>query len=214
MAATYRRNTLELHLCGIAGEGPWKRGSKRSERMVTVSLLWPRPLVASRVAVQTHTFTHAGLDLSDRDWSESVLFKENVEGPFGVVVQVSESMTAQQVSRLAGAIGDAVFRAAGSEAASVAVGPGLSALARFPFTFLAGEVSRLGKTAQVVAAGRITLVPGEHAVQIEVPLLVPEDVVRVGRSTRGGRTQTRRQTLHKAGDAAGVAQLKVAYYRD
>ena len=211
--AMYQRDTVEMHLRAIEGEGPWARGSKRSERLVTVSLIWPRPLVASRVAVQTHTFTHAGLNTAALGWSETVLFKENVEGPFGVVVQVSQSMTAQQIARVAGALGDAVLRAAGSEMARVAVGPGLTALARFPFTFLAGGISNLGKTATVEAAGRASFVPGQQDGEVEVPLLVPEDVVRVRRSSRGGRTQTRRQTLHKANDPAGVAKLELSYYR-
>ena len=212
--ARYRRNTVEMHLRGIQGEGPWARSGKNADRLVTVSLLWPRPLVASRVAIQTHTFTPDGLDLVNLDWSERVLFKENVEGPFGVVVQISDSMTAQQIARTAGAIGEAVLRAAGSEAARVAVGPGLTALARFPFTFLAGKVSNLGDNAQVVAAGRATLVPGEQVGPVDVPLLIPADVVRVRRSTRGGRTRTRRETIHQANDPAGVAQLELTYYRD
>ncbi len=207
----YQRNTMELHLRGIQGEGPWSRGAKHTERIITVSLIWPRPLVASRVAVQTHTFTPDGLDVKDLHWSETILFKENVQGPFGVVVQVSDSMTAQQIARVAGAIGQAVLRAAGSEAARVAVGPGLTALARFPFNFLAGEISNLGN-AKVVAAGRASIVSGEQAGSLEIPLVIPEDVVQVRRSTRGGRTRTRRQTLHKAQDPAGIAQLELSYY--
>ena len=212
--AKYRRNTVEMHLRAIEGAGPWARGGAKVDRLVTVSLLWPRPLVASRVAVQTHAFHKDGLDLSTVDWSESALFKENVEGPYGVVVQISDSMTSQQVARLAGAIGSAVFRAAGSEAARVAVGPGLTALARFPFNFLAGEISNLGKDAGVVAAGRVTLVPEDKVRLVEIPLQVPEDVVQVRRSTRGGRSRTRRETIHKAGDPAGVAKLALQYYRD
>lgn len=213
MAAMYRRNTMEMRMQGIQEAGPWSRGGKQSERLVTVSLVWPRPLIASRVAVQTHTFTRDGLDVASKDWSERILFKETVEGPFGVIVQVSQSMTAQQMTRVAGAIGDAVLRAAGAQAASIAVGPGLTALARFPFTFLAGEISNVGKTAKVVAGGRTTLLPDASGT-IEIPLRVPEDVIQTRRSTRGGRMQTRRQTLHKAGDAAGKAILEIQYYRD
>ena len=213
MAVTHKRNTVEIQLRGITGEGPWRRGSKSSKRVVTVSLIWPRPLVASRVAVQTHTFTHQGLDLSAMDWSERILFKENVEGPYGIIVQISQSMTTQQIARVAGAIGDAVLRAAGSEAARVAVGPGMTALARFPFNYIAGEISNLGKTAQVVAAGRATLLPGAQEGMFEIPLQIPEDVVQTRRTTRGGRTQIRRQTLHKAQDPAGMAQLELIHYR-
>lgn len=213
MGAQYRRNTVEMRLQSIEGEGPWSQGRKQSERIVTVSLIWPRPLVASRVAVQTHHFSREGLALAGWDWSERVLFKETVEGPFGVIVQVSQSMTAQQLTRVAVALGDAVLRAAGAEAARIAVGPGLSAMARFPFTYIAGELSGFGKTAKVVAAGRTTLLPGE-AGTVEIPLAVPEDVVQQRGSTKAGRSQTRRETLHKQGEAAGKAILELEYYRD
>jgi len=212
MAGKYQRDTMEMRMCAIQGEGPWRQGGRASERLVTVSLVWPRPLMAVRVAVQTHTFARDGFDVSGHDWSERILFKETVEGPFGVVVQVSESMTAQQLARVAGSIGEAVLRAAGAQAASIAVGPGLKALARFPFTFLAGEIANMGKVAKVVAGGRTTLLPGT-AGTVEIPLFVPEDVVQTGQVTRGGRVQRRRKTLHKSGDPAGKVLLEIEYYR-
>lgn len=213
MAVAYRRNVVEMSLNAIRGVGPWTRGGKPSKRVITVTLVWPRPLVASRVAVQTQTFSREGLEVAGQDWSERILFKETVEGPFGVIVQVSESLTAQQLAKVAGALGEGVLKAAGTEAARIAVGPGLTALARLPFTYLAGESSALGKTAKVVAAGRVTLMPGEPGV-VEIPLVVPEDVVQVRRSKRAGRMQTRRETLHKQGEAAGLVRLDVGYYRD
>lgn len=213
MASKYPRNVVEMSLGGIAGEGPWSKGRKHTERIVTVTLIWPRPLIASRVAVQTHTFTQDGLDLSSLDWSEKVLFKESVEGPFGIVVQVSQSMTAQQITRVAGAIGEAVLKAAGSEAARMAIGPGLKALAKFPFTFMAGELSGLGQTPDVVAAGRTTLLPGKTQT-LEIPLFVPEDIVKQTRNTRAGRTQPRNKTMHKQGESAGRVLLDLTYYRD
>jgi len=213
MAKRYQRDTLEMQLQAIQGTGPWSRGSKRSERIVTVTLVWPRPLVASRVALQTHTFTASGLDVAGKDWSERILFKETVEGPFGVIAQISESMSAQQLAKVAAALGTMILRAAGNEAARVAVGPGLAALARFPFTYVAGELSSLGKTARVVAAGRATLMPGQRG-SVEIPLAVPEDVIRLRRSTRAGRTKTRRETLHKQGEPAGTIRFDIDYYRD
>ncbi len=213
MAERYRRNVLEMSLNAIRGAGPWMQGAKASGRVVTVTLVWPRPLVASRVAAQTQTFAREGLDVTGLDWSERILFKESVEGPFGVIVQISDSLTAQQLARVAGALGEVALKAVGTEAARIAVGTGVSALAKLPFTYLAGELATLGKSAKVVAAGRTTLIPGEPGV-VEIPLVVPEDVVRVRRSKRAGRVQTRHETLHKQGEAAGSVLLDVGYYRE
>ncbi len=203
---------MELTLESVHGGLAWATGKRTTERLVTGSLIWPRPLVAGRVSAHTLPFAKDGLDMAGRDWSERILFKEQVEGPFGLVVQVSESITAQKLARVTAAIGDALLRAAGSEAARVAMGPGLTSLARFPFTFLAGELGGIGKAPTVVAAGRITLTPGE-AGPIEVPLLVPEDVVRMRRVKRGGRMQNRREVTRRKDDPAGVVLLNAIYYR-
>jgi hypothetical protein len=57
--------------------------------------------MASRVAANPYRFEKDGLNLSDRDWSERILFKENVEGPFGVLVQVSGSASeAEKIAHL------------------------------------------------------------------------------------------------------------------
>ncbi len=213
MAATYRRNTIELTFEGVQGGGPWATGKKDVDRLVTVTLVWPRPLVAERVAARSFRFQPPGLDLSGRDWSERILFKENVEGPFGLVVQISGSLTAREYKRVAAALGGGLLRAVGSEAAGVAIGPGLTSLARFPFTFLAGELSSAGNAPDVMAAGRITLEPGTNGL-VEVPLEITEDIVRLHRIRRAGRTQTRRETTHRQGDPAGVVQLNAVYYRD
>lgn len=212
MAKGYQRQTMEMSFVSIRGEGPWTRDTTGSERIVTVSLIWPRPLVASRVAVQTHAFSAKGCELQDMDWSESILFKEAVEGPFGVVVQVSDSLSAQQLARVAASIGEVALKAAGSEVASIAVGPGLRAMARFPFNYLADALSDVGKTAPVVAAGRVTLLPGKST-DMTIPLLVPEDIVKLRRRKHAGRVQRIRETLHRQGDPAGEASLTITYYQ-
>lgn len=213
MARKYSRNVVEMSLKAFSGPGPWGRGGKSSEHVVTATLVWPRPLVASRVAVQTQTFTRDGCQVGDMDWSERILFKETVEGPFGVIVQVSESLSSRQLASIAGALGTIFFKAAASEAARVAVGPGLRALAKFPFDYLADELSTLGQTPAVIAAGRTTLLPGAAGI-VEIPLVVPDDIVKRRRITRGGRRQTSREILHKQGDSAGNAILSLDYYRD
>lgn len=213
MARAYRRNTVELTLEQIEGAGPWGKGREGRERYVTASLVWPRPLVAGRISAQSWPFTHAGLDLHGRDWSEKILFKEKVEGPFGLILQISETLSAQQLARMAASIGQAVLQAAGSQAARLVDGPGLSSLAKFPFVFAGKELSQLGKTPQVVAAGRTTRMPGEGGM-IEIPLTVPETIVRKRRTNRGGRMQTRTETLHKKGEPAGLVRLQAVYYRE
>ncbi len=212
MATAYRRDTLELELESIHGDVFRPRLGTSVDRLVTVSLIWPRPLMAERVAIRTLRFEKDGLDLARQDWSERILFKENVEGPFGIVVQVSETLTAQALKRIIAGLGVSVLRTAGSEAARLASGPWLSTLARFPFAHLSGDLSGAAKTPQVVAAGRITLLPGNPG-PIEIPLAVPEDIVHIRRARKGDATRTRRKTLHHKGAAAGTVRLNARYYR-
>ncbi len=212
MPNVIRRDTLELSLEGVQGGPVWATGRRETQRLITVTLIWPRPLVAARVATRQFAFTKEGLDVADRDWSERVLFKENVEGPFGVVVQVSQSLSSQELARITATIGGALLRAAGAEAASLVSGPGITSLARFPFNFLAGEVSGVGKVPRIEAAGRVTLQPGQGG-PIEIPLTVPEDIVRVRSVRSGGRTQSRREITHRKGTAVGTIRLDAVYYR-
>ncbi len=213
MAAIYKRNTLELTLEGVQCPEPWDaRQKKPVERLVTATLVWPRPLVAERVAARTFRFEGVGLNLDGRDWSERILFKENVEGPFGLVVQISSSLSTHAAQKLAASLGAGLLRAAGSEAAGIAVGPGLTSLARFPFTFLAGVIGDAVKTPSVTAAGRLTQEPGGDGV-LEVPLVFQKDVAHVKRTRRAGRVQARREVIHRQGEPAGTVLLRAAYYR-
>ena len=129
----YPRGTVELALESVRGEGPLASGGARpTERLVTATLLWPRPLIAERVAVRTLAFERGGLDLSERDWTERILFKETVEGPFGLLLQVSEPLAATQVARLAAAFGAALLRTAGTEIGRLAANPWSATMVRFP----------------------------------------------------------------------------------
>ncbi len=212
MTESYRRDTLELTLEGVDGDGPLSGKRKPEERLITVTLIWPRPLIAERVAARPHFFAEGGLDLSGADWSDCVMFKENVEGPFGMVVQISEPLTSQQAARVIADLGSALVKTAGTEAARVAAGPWLASLARFPFSHLAGELSGVGKSPKVVAAGRMTLRPGLSG-PVDIPLQVPDDVVRTRTVRTGGRSRSRRETLHRRGEPAGTVMFNSVYYR-
>lgn len=208
----YPRGTVELSLASIRGDGPLAGGARAVERLVTATLLWPRPLIAERNAARTFTFSPEGLDLHERDWTDRILFKETVEGPFGLVLQVTEGLTAAQVGKLAAAFGAAMLRTAGTELGRLAADPWSAALIRFPLQHLAGELGWVGKAPAVVAAGAVTLRPG-HATPIDLPLSVPADITRVRRSGPPGRVRTRREIRHRANAPAGTARVDASYYR-
>lgn len=213
MAKRYPRDTLELTVEGMEDHCPRSLLNRnRAERLMIATLVWPRPLIAERIASRSFRFQPEGLDLSNRDWSERILFKERVEGPFGLIVQVTEPLSSRDLRRATAVLGQTLLKTAGSELARVAAGPWLTALARFPFTYLTGELSDAGKTPKIVAAGRRTLLPGASG-PVEIPLLVPEDIVRTRRQRVGGRTRTRRETIARKGDPAGTVRLAATYYQ-
>ncbi len=208
----YRRDTLELTLEHVQGAESWAHQRAGAERLVMATLVWPRPLIAERVAARAYPFEKSKLDLAGRDWSERIFFKENVEGPFGLVIQVTEPLTAQELRRVTASLGDVLLKTTGTELARLAAGPWTATLARFPFTHLAGALSDAGKNPTIVAAGQTTILPGTPG-PLEIPLSLPRDVTRVRRQRVGGRTRTRRETLHRKGDPAGTVRFDAVYYR-
>ena len=62
----------------------------KTTRLVTVDLICPRSSIAKKTAAKEVKFQRAKADLRGQGWTERVMFREDVDGHFGLAVQLSE----------------------------------------------------------------------------------------------------------------------------
>lgn len=214
----YKRRILELSLerveLNVAG-GRKKRGNKH---MIIACLTWPRPAIAERISVKTLEFENNTADLSRSDWTTRILFKETVQGTFGLEVSVTEQLSNSQVSEFIGFMASSILKLAGAEAGELAASSLGAGLIKLPFTYLSKLVSASGKKpANMIATGTVDLRADSKwkagkLVRIEIPLTAPETIYKTVRSRKHGELSTRRRTLLKAGAGNGTAVLRGKLY--
>lgn len=185
-------------------------GRKDGRHMVMVSLVWPRPRIAERVSVKTIDIEKGSVDLRKAKWMDRVVFKELINGPFGMKIGVTERVTESQFAEFLRYMASSVLKVAGGEAEDMIVNAVLGGIVEVPFEFLAKMLSKSGKDGpKVIASGSLDLHSEETwkkngSKQFKVPLTAPETIYKVTRSRREGTFQTRRRKLMEAGTDNGI----------
>ena len=210
---SYRRLTLEMRVAGLelAVAGPRK---KDGVHLVAVDLVCPRPNVARKSVVRQIELTDGAAKMADLPWPKQLLFKESVEGPFGVEVRVSAALSNRELASLSGALGKAVAKGA---AKSLAEGHGdvAGALLGVPAVWLASQiVAASDADPRWVASGWGRYEVGELGADASVPveLRAPADIVRTSRTRRAGRPATRRTRVLREGEPNGHIEFGVSVY--
>ena len=62
----------------------------KTTRLVTVDMVCPRSSIAKKTAAKEVKFLKAKADLKGQGWTERILHREDVDGHFGLAVQLSE----------------------------------------------------------------------------------------------------------------------------
>ena len=62
----------------------------KTTRLVTVDMICPRATIAKKTAAKEVKFQKAQADVKGQCWTERVMHREDVDGHFGLAVQVSE----------------------------------------------------------------------------------------------------------------------------
>lgn len=185
-------------------------GRKDGRHMVMVSLVWPRPRIAERVSVKTIDIEKGSVDLRKAKWMDRVVFKELINGPFGMKIGVTERVTESQFAEFLRYMASSVLKVAGGEAEDMIVNAVLGGIVEVPFEFLAKMLSKSVKDGpKVIASGSLDLHSEEtwkknESKQFKVPLTAPETIYKVTRSRREGTFQTRRRKLMEAGTDNGI----------
>lgn len=216
-----RRRVFELSLdeVSIKHDKPFAGRQRIRQRLVLASLVWPRPAIAERNAVLPVDFgKEMSVDMRKQPWSKRILFKEQVEGPFGIGISVTEIVSDSVLGDALAMLGQAIMNAGIRDVADIGAGMALTGALQTPFRFVhktLGASSRQAPT--VIASGLLdmdilsTWKPGkQHSISIK--LEAPEDIVRKISRQRDGKPRNTSRTILKAGQPNGTVKLRGMLY--
>ncbi len=212
-----KRRILELLLEHVSVPHRGHPVPGESRHVLSVALVWPRMAIAHKTATRAVTFTD-GVYRPDADsWTQRILFKEAVEGPFGIRVEVSEAMTATQWSEALARLGSAAWTLAGTHVLDLVEGPATSILWKAPFDALARTATAAVKNdPRPVAVAFMDLQCEKWAAdreqRLSLAMTAPDDLVRVTRKRVAGKWQSRRSVAVRANQANGEAVLLARVY--
>ncbi|MCK5849574.1 MAG: hypothetical protein KAH23_01570 [Kiritimatiellae bacterium] len=197
---------------------------KKGRHMVIATLIWPRPMIAERISVKTLDFEDNIINLKKSNWIARIMFKEKVEGPFGIEFNVTERMSDSEITKFLQFLGSSLMKLAGNEAKDLMTSSLAGGLVKIPFQHLDKFISKLGdKGPKIIANGSLVLHSEDTwnpssrknsaAVKsFKVALTAPEIITQVTRTRRHGEIQSRRRTIMKAGEDNGIINFTGKVY--
>lgn len=190
----------------------------RARRLVIATLVWPRPRIANRVSVKALDFQNNAADLTKSTWTEKILFKESVLGPFGLQVGVTDHVTEAKAAEFLAFMGSSLFKLVGAEAKKMMAASFEGGLIKLPFEYLGKLIAASGsKDPKIPNLGMVDLDPSKiwgkkKSARIEIPLKALLPIYRMGRSKRGKGNRTKRQLIVKAGQVNGSVVISGKLY--
>lgn len=207
--ATKDRKNVEILLSGV--DISHKVGARTSRHLVTVELLWPRPMLASKISARTLKLAKGVVDAKEWQWHRRILFKESVEYRFGLVVKVSESVTSSAVEGFFRFFASSLFGLGADLVEDTIPGMGGDAAA-VPLDY-AKKVLAKTKEPDMIAEGGVDLLPAEltETMEVEIPLLSSHDSYKVKYMRTPGEhgKGTTRKLDEPAGTVIGKALLRI-----
>ena len=206
--ATKDSRTFEILLNSV--ELKDSRDVKNGKHLVTLELVWPRPLVASKSAVRTFKFKDGALDCSRLPWVKRICFKETVEFRFGICARVSGSLTAAAIADFTRFFAGTAF-GVGGDAIEKYLGGYQGDIATIPFDYAKKKLLAASEP-KTVAEGAVDLLPSElgDETEIEIPLCAPRDVFKTLEHGRNAKeTPSSRKLVVAEGTVIGRARIQL-----
>ena len=212
-----REKIIELTLQKAQLDIPGEKAGSITKRMVIVTLVWPRPRVDHDTSAKTVEFQDGMLDLGKALWSERIMAKELVSGPFGMRVAVTGRVAEPLNSDFLRFLASGVMKAAATAAHNAVGTPAIADMAKLPVSFLA-DVTKDGKVKppKVIASGLIDLqtdrlVKAKKVAIIKIDLEAEQDMYVLPKGKGAARPAKRRRVLKK-GDPCGSVTFKAKVY--
>ena len=184
MATKNQKVTVEVLLVGAEIGGiKLQPHLVKTMRLITVDMICPRSSIAKKSAAKEVKFQKAKADLKGQGWTERVMFREDVDGHFGLAVQLSEVLDDEWFEKFL----RATFKIALKEFRDLAktYTVGIDDIASAPLDALA-QMEGTYPGPKTVAQGVLDVTEGMlpeagQAVTVEVPLHRPKFTKTVGR---------------------------------
>ena len=154
----------------------------KTTRLITVDLVCPRASIAKKTAAKEVKFQKAKADVKGQCWTERVMHREDVDGHFGLAVQVSEVLDDEWFEKLLRATAKGALKEFRDVVQQYTVG--ISDIASAPIDALSqleGTYPGPKTVAQGVLDVTEEMLPeAGRSVMVEVPLHRPKFVKVIG----------------------------------
>lgn len=177
------KSTVEVLLAGAELGGiKLQPHLVKTTRLVTVDMICPRASIAKKTAAKEVKFQKAKADLKGQGWTERVMHREDVDGHFGLAVQLSEVLDDEWFEKFLRATAKIALKEFRDLAKSYTVG--ISDIASAPIDALA-QLEGTYPGPKTVAQGVLDvtedmLLEAGTAVTVEVPLHRPKFTKTIG----------------------------------
>ena len=183
MASKNAKTTVEVLLVGAEIGGiKLQPHLVKTSRLITVDMICPRSSIAKKTAAKEVAFRKAKADLKGEGWTQRIMFREDVEGHFGLAVQLSEVLDDEWFEKFLRATAKIALKEFRDLAKTYTVG--ISDIASAPIDALA-QLEGTYPGPKTVAQGVLDVTEGMlpeegKSVTVEVPLHRPKFAKTIG----------------------------------
>lgn len=197
------KKDVEIVLTGIEID-PAAGFAAKSRHIVDATLVWPRVTIAKKESGATLPFDKGKWSGAGRNFADCILFKETVQGRFGISFAVTEKVSEGLEAALGDYLANGVLDQLGAIAAKAF--PVAGKFAEIPLTALAKTILK-SKSPKVVAYGSLDLDADMLAdeMKLEIALTAPQAIRKSVTRTQGKSTVKTQKTVFPEGAAVGRA---------
>ena len=194
---------LRVALSSKGGDAP----SAKTRHTLSATLVWPRTGIASRAYARAVELPGAERAYGEADWTDAILFKETVQPPTALELQLTVPLRDDKIAALLTAFAKAAVKRVADEAEDAV--PFVGDLVAAPIDAFANLLAKqpdlaLGRGLLPLAADA-DLAAGR---EVEVPLFSPRAITEQSNASRSRSGPARRRTIVRAGEHIGAVVLR------
>lgn len=186
--------------------------ARSGRHLLHAALVWPRPLIANRTALQQLALQDGRCDRANAGWHERILFKERVQGRFALVLELSDIVSDAAMDALLRTVVSQTLRQSASDLADAATGSFLAGIGAAPFAALARDMAKPSGPA-IIGRGALntdSATLNRDAAQTHViDLLATRTLTRTHRRADGETSRRIRRTLVQKDAVLGQVRVDV-----